>query len=265
MTERLPANYHFLGYKSLVLPVIFFAILFFLPTAIVMALPTGEQVEDGSATFERPDSNTLNVTTSNQAVINWNSFNIAQHETVNFIQPFSSSQVLNRVMSGEMSTISGNLNANGIVVLVNPAGIHFTESAKVNVGSLIASSLNISTADFKAGRFTFTKVSDLPAGIIINDGSITVSEGGIAALFGGKVTNNGKIVAQKGTIALASGNKTTVNFGGAGERAELISIVVEEGVDENPVPSSPATGNQPTEAVKNNGELIADGGKIDNR
>src|SRR3989338_9144832 len=75
-----------------------------LPSAF--SLPQGGQVEEGDAAFESPDSSTLNITTSNLAIINWNSFNIAQNETVNFYQPLSSSSVLNRILGGGISEIA---------------------------------------------------------------------------------------------------------------------------------------------------------------
>ncbi|MBI4972079.1 MAG: filamentous hemagglutinin N-terminal domain-containing protein, partial [Candidatus Omnitrophica bacterium] len=258
MSTRNLRPFQFLGYRSLIIPGIFFTVLFFLPAAIVMALPTGENVEDGSATFERPNDSTLNVTTSDKVIIRWNSFDIASHETVNFYQPAAASAALNRIMSGSMTSIAGNLNANGMIVLVNPSGISIAQTANIHVGSLIASSLNISNADFMSGRYRFVKNSDLPAGLIINKGNISVADGGLVGLFGGKVENDGKIVAKKGTIALVGGNKTTLTFGEQ-LREGLVSVTVEEGVDINP---APATDGTLSEGVTNSGELDADGGKV---
>ena len=85
----------------------------FLANSQAFSLPEGEKVENGSATFERPDSSTLNVTASDKAVINFNSFNIAQNERVNFIQPSINASVLSRVIGPSASEIAGNLSANG--------------------------------------------------------------------------------------------------------------------------------------------------------
>ncbi|MBI4970590.1 MAG: filamentous hemagglutinin N-terminal domain-containing protein [Candidatus Omnitrophica bacterium] len=257
-TREMAKNYRFTSVSSLFLPIIIFAVLFFLPAAIVMALPTGEQVEDGSASFERPNEATLNVTTSDKVIIRWNSFDIASHETVNFYQPSATSAALNRIMSGSLTTISGNLNANGTIILVNPAGIQMSPMANIHVGSLIASALNISNADFNSGNYHFMKEADLPPGVIINQGQITVAEEGMVGLFGGKVTNEGKIVAEKGSILLASGNKMTLSFGAFG-RSSLVSVTVEEGVDLDP---SPSLDGSPSSGVLNRGELSACGGHV---
>lgn len=60
------------------------------------ALPEGASVEAGSATIS-VDGSTLNINAPSQTVINFNSFNIGQNETVNFIQPGSDASVLSRV------------------------------------------------------------------------------------------------------------------------------------------------------------------------
>ncbi len=89
------------------------AFTFFLNVTDIFALPEGEQVEAGSATFERPDQSTLNINADDKTVINFNTFNIAQSETVNFIQPSANASLLSRVTGGSMSQIFGMLNANG--------------------------------------------------------------------------------------------------------------------------------------------------------
>ncbi|MBI4971922.1 MAG: filamentous hemagglutinin N-terminal domain-containing protein, partial [Candidatus Omnitrophica bacterium] len=254
MANRQGSSYQFAHVFSLIIPCIIFSALFFLPITFVIALPNGEQVEDGSATFERPNDSTLNITTSDKVVIRWNNFDIASHEMVNFIQPFSSSVALNRVMSGEMTTIAGALNANGGVIVVNPAGISISESARINVGSLIASALNISNEDFMNGNYNFIKSENLPAGLIINHGQISVSAEGLAGLFGGAVANDGKIVAQKGSIVMACGERITVTFASRGLMS-LVSVVIPEGVK--------LAGPAGAEAgVFNSGELSAAGGKV---
>ena len=57
----------------------------------VYALPEGAVVQEGTADFDLPDANTMDITTSDKAIIDYNSFSIAGGETVNFIQPSSSS------------------------------------------------------------------------------------------------------------------------------------------------------------------------------
>lgn len=238
--------------------IVFFTLVALFPQSIqnyAYALPAGGEVQEGSASFESPDPLTLNIVTSHQSIIQWQSFNIAQNESVNFIQPLSSSTALNRVIGGSASEIAGILNANGIIFLVNPAGITFTETASVNVGSLIASSLNITNENFLAGRYVFENDSELQAGQIINMGDITVRGGGLVALFGGTVENSGSIVAELGNIALAAGNKITLSFDSKG----YLLVDVTEGIG----PELLADPAQPyPSAVRNTGELKASGGKV---
>src|SRR5690606_10821990 len=112
------------------------------------AEPSGGVVAAGAATIGgAPGSMVINQTTSN-AVINWQSFGINAGESVQFVQPSSSSVALNRVVGANPSNITGNLSSNGKVFLVNPNGILFGSGASVNVGGLVASTQEITDANF---------------------------------------------------------------------------------------------------------------------
>ena len=107
-------------------------------------LPTGGNVTAGSATIVSPNSNTLNINQStNQAIINWQSFSVGQGATVNFNQPGASSSTLNRVIGTSASMIDGMIRAPGTVILVNPNGIAISKTGRIDVGSFAASTLNI--------------------------------------------------------------------------------------------------------------------------
>jgi filamentous hemagglutinin family protein len=203
----------------LVLGFIFFLLLF-MPQGLI-ALPSDPTVESGSASFEQPDPNTLNITADDKAVINFTSFDIALNETVNFFQPTSTSTVLSRITGPNGTSIWGGLNANGILFLVNPRGIYFAQSAQVNAAGLVASTLDISTNNFLAGNYIFEHSSDSPFAQVLNEGSITADN---VALIGSSANNSGVIMAQAGTVHLASGDKTTVSFDARG----LIQVEVNE-------------------------------------
>src|SRR5260370_11890121 len=115
-----------------------------------LAGPTGGTVVGGAATISQSGSTTNINQSTNNAIINWQGFSIAPSETVNFNQPSSTSATLNRVIGNEQSIISGALNANGMVFIVNSAGVIFTRGAQVNVGGLVASTLDISNQNFMA-------------------------------------------------------------------------------------------------------------------
>jgi len=73
--------------------------------------------------------------------VDWQSYNVQQNEKVKYIQPSSSSVSLNRILGNSASTIRGQIDANGQVILVNPNGVFFGATSTVNVGGLIASCL----------------------------------------------------------------------------------------------------------------------------
>ena len=121
--------------------------------AHAQSLPSNGVVTAGQATISANSSSvTINQSSQNTA-INWQSFNIAQGNSVVFVQPNSNSVALNRVVGGDASTIFGTLSANGKVFLINPNGVLFGRSAQVNVGGLVASTLDLTNADFMASRY----------------------------------------------------------------------------------------------------------------
>ena len=188
--------------------------LFFSSYSIGLANPGGGTVTSGSAAIASSAATTTITQTTDKVAINWQSFDIAKGETVNFLQPGSSSVALNRVMGSSGSAIYGALNANGKVFLINPNGILFAHGSQVNVGSLVASTQNLSDSDFLKGNYTFTGTDG--SGTVLNQGTIQAADGGYVALLGNQVTNEGVILANQGSVALAAGNATTLDFTGDG-------------------------------------------------
>ena len=207
----------------------------------VHAQPVGGVVSAGSATIGgTAGAMTITQTTPNVA-INWQSFGVRAGESVQFVQPGSSSVALNRVIGSDPSNILGSLTANGKVFLVNPNGILFGAGASVNVGGLVASTLAISDADFMANNYKF---SGAGAGSVLNQGTINAADGGYVALLGANVSNQGVIAAQLGTIALAAGEAVTLDMAGD----KLLNVTVDQGA---------------LNALVDNGGMIrADGGQV---
>lgn len=205
------------------------------------ALPTGGQVTAGSITYG-VTGNTLNVNqTSQRGAINWNSFNVGSGATVNFNQLNAQSITLNRVVGNERSVIDGAINANGQVWVLNAAGALVGRNAQINTAGLLLSTLNISDADFMAGRSTFESTGG--SGRIVNFGTINAA-GGYVALLGQQVVNEGLISARLGTAVLAAGDKVSLNFNGD----SLVSATVDRGVLDA--------------LVSNKQAILADGGLV---
>ncbi len=186
---------------------------------VTNALPTGGQVISGQSVITQ-SGNQLNIVQSSQkAIINWQNYNIGSNAEVNYVQNNASAISLNRVTTGDPSAIFGKLNANGQVWLINPNGILFGKGAQVNVGGLLASTLNIADDDFISGKYQFTGSN----GSVVNMGAISTNQGGYVAMLAAEVRNEGVISAMQGTVAMAAGNTMTLDFNGNG----LINVQVD--------------------------------------
>ncbi|PYG02695.1 filamentous hemagglutinin family protein, partial [Thioalkalivibrio sp. ALE21] len=206
------------------------------------ALPDGESLTHGDATFTRDGDELIIEQGSERIITEWERFNIGEDAGVRFDQPGSDSAALNRILDENPSQILGRLEANGQIFLTNPAGITFGEGAQVNVGSLVASTLEISDEDFLDGRLNFENRGSSD-GRIKNRGEIEAA-GGVVALIANEVSNQGEIRNDGGDVALAAGDEVTLDFDGDG----LTTVTVERGV---------------LDALVENGELIrADGGQV---
>ncbi|WNL30743.1 GLUG motif-containing protein [Aliarcobacter cryaerophilus] len=214
---------------------------FLATTTLTFAAPSGGVVTSGSANISQ-NGKVTNITQSTQkASINWNKFNIASDETVNFKQPNSSSITLNRVIGNEKSIINGALNSNGQVWIINSNGVLFGKGASINTSGLLATTKDISDLDFQAGNYKFTGNSNES---VINLGTIDVVNNGSVILAANEVKNEGTIKAIRGKIHLAGADEYTVNLNGN----SLINLIVNKGVLDA--------------LVKNSGTIIANGGEV---
>jgi filamentous hemagglutinin family protein len=221
------------------------------PPSLAQQLPTGGSVAAGNVTIGAPQNGTLNINqSSNQAIINWNTFSVGAGNTVNFNQPSAASATLNRVISSTPSSIAGTINAPGTVMLVNPNGIVITKSGVVNAGSFVASTLGITNEDFLAGRYHFQGNGASKA--VVNAGRVNVSDGGFAAFLGGRVANHGVITARFGKVALGAGEVATLDLAGDG----FLSVAVPSNQLQNIVDKR----GKPL--VSNTGKIHADGGSV---
>jgi len=192
------------------------------------ALPTGGKISAGAGSISSTGGGMTITQGSQNLAVNWNTFNIGKDASVTFNQPNSSAIALNRVLGTDGSQILGQLKANGQVWVLNPNGVLFGSGAQVNVGGLVASTLNISDADFLAGKRTFSLPSPASRGGAGGEGSV-LNQGDInanyVALLGERVKNEGAIVANRGTVAMAAGNKITLDFNGD----KLLGVQIDEG------------------------------------
>lgn len=178
------------------------------------ALPQGGTVTGGSATVAT-SGNILTVNqSSNRAIIDWRSFDIGANAQANFNQPGASAIAVNRVNgSTDPSRIEGGLRANGQVWILNPNGVMFGKSARVDAAGVVATTANIDDKAFMAGGNRL-QMTGGDSGQVVNDGRITVGQGGLAAFVAPSVRNSGVIRARLGKVTLAAGDTYTLDLAG---------------------------------------------------
>ncbi|MBW2414883.1 MAG: filamentous hemagglutinin N-terminal domain-containing protein, partial [Deltaproteobacteria bacterium] len=197
--------------------------IFVLPA--MAADPTAMDVISGTAPANEV-GNTLTITPSDGAVINWGTgevsdgFSIPIEQIVNFdfqqvgeLSP-ASQTVFNQIVVPEVSNIHGMLLSNGSVYVINPAGIVFHGSAVVNVEGIIAGAAKTLTVDawntlHETGAGAFELIGD-----VTNMGTITAATE--ATLMGLHVLNDtaGSISVPAGLTMLVAGEKVIFNPGG---------------------------------------------------
>lgn len=188
---------------------------------------------------------------ADKAVIDWESFDIASGSTVYFSQNKDWS-ALNRIWNADPTRIFGALKADGKIYLINRNGILFGRDARVNVGSITASSLHITKENFEHSLLKFSnqqgKIADedgnwtdpdqdmqpYTPGAVVNEGEITAAKLGAVFLIGSQVENRGRIDAPVGQVGLVAGSEV------AGEE---VAVAPDEVADDE-APGDEAPGDE---------------------
>jgi len=235
--------------------------LCFYPTS-VRANPSGAVVAAGNVQFSGFGTSNLDIMQgSSRAIINWQSFSIAQGETTRFIQP-NGGVALNRVVGGNVSEIYGSLQANGGVVLINPNGVVVGPSGTIDVAGLLAlSTLDTSNSEFlNGGPMRFRGSSG--AGVR-NYGAIS-SQSGDVVLLGNFLHNHGSVSAPSGTVAFGAGGDILLEQTASGATISVHSGGNDSHIDNTGSVTGAAAefkahGNAYSLAVQNSGVVRANG------
>ena len=220
------------------------------------SLPGDWEVENGNVNIDVRDNQMIINADNPTTIINFNSFNIQENESVLVNLPTADSRILTRDISGSQSELLGMLSCNGIFALINTSGIHVGQNADINAGSLILSTRDINSADFINGDFVFNKLSaDQLDMLLLNEGNITISEGGFGVLIAGGIDNKGKIIAPAGRIVLAGCSAIALRLSNDG----LISVAIAEEAASKILDHE---GNPITDQISNTGTIEADGGQV---
>lgn len=215
----------------------------------------------GSAIFNHDvETMTTTIEAADQTILNYNRFDIPLGATVNFVQPDTNATVLNRVIANNPTEILGQLNADGIVYLVNPSGVMFGQSAVIQVGGLFAAAGNIADSDFLNGELRFTNSANL-----VNDGQLTaLGETGIH-LTGQAIRNTNMIHAPQGVVTLSVGGTVYLQDTNSGVMVEVGTVEDEQVVAESAeVAAVNVSTNLETDApaingIENTGDITAGG------
>lgn len=170
--------------------------------APLSAQPSGMEVTSGTATSATPSENTLQITASDRAIIQWDRFSIGVGELTQFVLPNSASIVLNRVTGGEMSQLLGVLQSNGQIYLINPQGVIVGPDATIDTAGFVGSTFDVLDRDF-IEKMDLLFQGDSTASIV-NLGTISTATGDVI-LIARNVSNQGQISAPQGTAALGAG------------------------------------------------------------
>lgn len=222
-------------------------------TPVISALPDGVEYTDGAAAHTKIITQTDN--NSLRSVIDWQSFNIGKDAEVIFKSANKSHVTVNRVVGGgtDPSRIYGRLTADGIVVILDPNGVFFSNTAVIDVGGIVAATGQLANkTDFENGADMLLADMDAVSGAMVQNNAtqFTIRDAGLAAFVAPAVQNNGIITARLGHVSLASGKAATLDFCGDG----MLKIAVTEGLAAA-LPHGRAH-------IDNKGKIIAPGGTV---
>jgi len=228
--------------------------------APAQANPSDPTIQFGDFTFDNINDAILHIYQHSQGgFIDWESFGIPVGSVVQFFHNNSDSITVNRITGDDPTRIYGSLLANGNVFIINQNGILFGAGSRVDVGGLVATTANLTPEKFQAGlptgQFDFDEQGTSP-GYVINEGNITVRNGGLLALAGGYVANHGVLSANLGKVHLHSGTDFTIDLYGDG----LINFSLQDFSD-NEEFQKMLTKLGATAMLENTGAIYANGGQ----
>ena len=216
--------------------------------AAVHANPEGGTVASGEVTISGEGTSRVVVTqTSERALIDWQRFSIGAGEFTRFIQPDATSLAANRVVGVDPSQILGRLEADGRVVLINRNGVVFGRGSRVDAAGLLATVHDLDGSVFASAPTLRFGVSGTASAAVVNEGTITVRDEGLAALVAPRVGNSGTIRA--GDVTLAAARSFALDLHGDG----LLRFTPGDGLL-----LSPGDGA----LVESGGRIEADGGTV---
>ncbi|MHB1188783.1 filamentous haemagglutinin family protein [Thiobacillus sp.] len=187
-------------------------------------------VTQGAANYAINGNQGIVTQTTGKAIVNWQSYNLGAGNAMLYryqdaagnLPAGANFSTLNRIWQGSPSEIAGRIQVqpgqNGQIYLYNQNGILFKDGAQVNVGSLVASTLDIDDKLFIDGipsnvnsdtLAAFNAPAGSAGGLVRVDAGATLKteNGGRVMLLAENVENHGLIETPEGQTILAAGAK----------------------------------------------------------
>lgn len=203
--------------------------------------PSGLSVQTGTATTQVTGSH-WDITVSQNALLQWQSFNLDPGQSVRFLQPSPASVVFNQIQDVQPSQIFGRIDSNGFLVLMNPSGFYFGPEAHVAAAGLVVSTALAAPVESTGGLFWQFNGPPPRAGIV-NYGRLQAGDSGSLFLIGEHIANHGELSAPGGSIRLETGASVLLS-----QRPDGLAL-------------SSAV-RLPAGSIDNTGRVIADAGSI---
>lgn len=184
-------------------------------------------VQDAASAYNKggvtvvPGPVTKVTSTTQNNIVAWKDFSVAQGETVQFDGGSKGSKAnnyLNVVTGNATSEIAGKIEGGNDVYLVNPHGVIFSKTAQVDVGNLY-----VSTQDFKSAVDAYT--GGKAGGAVLQAGTAQADIVNLGRIAADKVEadgthirflNSADVTATSGVVLNAAGDDAYVHVGNAG-------------------------------------------------
>lgn len=201
-------------------------------SSTVFAMPVLDKNQtESTVKISGLDTKTGTVDVSGLGLVDWKSFGLANDETLKFVfaKVDGSSNIINRVTGTDMSTIAGHMisQGEGGVYLINPNGIVISGTARLDVGSLMLSTISFTENDPQkllaaVGNNTFN-MQDTKNGVLKIEDGAKINFYDFLALLGGKVQIADNVTISDGLERLGTDGNKIVGDGSKDENAFIVA------------------------------------------
>lgn len=195
----------------------------------------GVQITNGSATVNDTGLGKTEIEQhSTRAIGEAQELHIGRMGEVNIKQGSKDALFVGRVVGDhdDPTQILGNLSADGRVMIIDRNGVFFGADSKVDAAGVAVTTGDVTDSQIMSGANTLT-FDNFGSGSIVNEGTISVKDAGVAAFVSPNFRNSGVISAKMGNVVVGSGQKVSLDLYGDGLVEVAVSGEVEKALIEN--------------------------------